>query len=332
MRRGAGLRLASGDERDVHLTMELVAGSSVRGQLLGPDRQPAANVGIQLLANDPSLAGVTQPSTLASSDASGNFTITDVLPGAYTLMTRPSLTQPLNARARLSASLDVVVNGDLSGVTLDLHLAQTLSGRIRTDVSDAPPQVNLRLMASRIGASGGAPNSPVTASWDAQGRFTFGDLLPGRYRLTFTGPRNAMMPRIVAQTVNGRDTADSGIEIAAGTAVTGVDLVVSTTPQSFGGTLRARQGQPPAGVYVILFPQHREAWAPPSQKIFAAQPDQTGRFIFANVPPGEYRIATVTDVEPNQWFDPALLATLVDRSRPLVVGPTSTEDISLELP
>jgi len=59
---------------------------------------------------------------------------------------------------------------------------------------------------------------------------------------------------------------------------------------------------------------------PLSRRILQTRPAQDGKFIFKNLPPGDYLLAAVTEVEQGQWFDPAFLAQLVDASAKITLG------------
>jgi hypothetical protein len=49
-------------------------------------------------------------------------------------------------------------------------------------------------------------------------------------------------------------------------------------------------------------------------------PSTDGKFWFKNQPAGDYLIGAVTDVEPNQWFEPAFLTELPGASAPIKLG------------
>jgi hypothetical protein len=51
------------------------------------------------------------------------------------------------------------------------------------------------------------------------------------------------------------------------------------------------------------------------------RPDTAGRFTVRGLPPGSYRIAALTDVEPDEWQSPEFLATLVPSSIAITLGP-----------
>jgi len=329
--RGARLQLAVGEERTVSLQMELVPIARVSGTVRSPVGQPAPRISVQLLSSDPSLAVGTAPARLGSSDETGAFSISGVLPGRYTLIARPSSIGN-QTRTNLSGATDVTVTGDLEGVILNLSPDQVLTGRIRTAGSIGPPLTpNVRLQATRIGETVAAGAQPAVASWDAEGRFTFTNLFPGVYRLALTGPRNTVLPAILSQTVEGRERLNGGIDLKPGASVS-VDVVVSGSPLQLSGRLRTASGQPARNLFVVLFAREAEAWVTPAVRVFATQPDQKSQFTFRDVPPGEYWIAPLTDAEPNEWFDPALLKKLASGAQALTVSPGYFPDIVVAVP
>ena len=60
--------------------------------------------------------------------------------------------------------------------------------------------------------------------------------------------------------------------------------------------------------------------------------DPALQFTFRDVPPGEYWIAPLTDAEPNEWFDPALLKKLASGAQALTVSPGYFPDIVVAVP
>jgi hypothetical protein len=188
----------------------------------------------------------------------------------------------------------------------------------------------VRLQALRIGAPIAAPSQTPTASWDAEGRFTFSSLLPGRYRLLLSGARNQILPAIVGQMMNGQETLTSGVTVAS-SATASVDLVLASGPSQLSGRIRMTS-QPPRELFLILFAREAEAWASPAVRVFATRPDQNNQFAFRDVPPGDYWIAPVTDVEPNAWFDPELLKALAATAQTVSVVDGNSPELVVTIP
>ena len=52
---------------------------------------------------------------------------------------------------------------------------------------------------------------------------------------------------------------------------------------------------------------------------------------FRGLPPGEYLVAAIDDIEPNEWFDPALLQRLLPTAFKIAIaeGEDKVQDIRL---
>ena len=80
------------------------------------------------------------------------------------------------------------------------------------------------------------------------------------------------------------------------------------------GTIQDSAGQAAPEYFIVAFPSDRALWAWNSRRIQQARPGRDGRFSFRNLPAGEYLIGAVTDVEQNEWFEPAFLEQLLNAS------------------
>ena len=100
---------------------------------------------------------------------------------------------------------------------------------------------------------------------------------------------------------------------------------------SVSGVLQGPDGQPAANYTVVVFSSESRYWTPQSRRIQAARPATDGRFSFRDLPPGEYRLAAIGDVEPGQWFDPLFLRQLTAASMPVSIGEgeRKTQDLRL---
>jgi hypothetical protein len=50
------------------------------------------------------------------------------------------------------------------------------------------------------------------------------------------------------------------------------------------------------------------------------RPDVDGRYAVADLPPGEYFLNALSDVDPDDWLVPAFLETLVPSSIRITIG------------
>ena len=59
------------------------------------------------------------------------------------------------------------------------------------------------------------------------------------------------------------------------------------------------------------------------------RPDDSGTYRFAGVPPGDYYLAVVADLEPGSWYDPLLLEELSKTAARVSVGEGETKTVTL---
>jgi protocatechuate 3,4-dioxygenase beta subunit len=250
----------------------------------------------------------------------------------------------------LWAAADVTVSGEeVSGIVLNLQSGMTVSGRIEFQGAALPPLMDLQRVRVTLVTRGqqlfeGGPTPP--AEVDASGNFTITGVVPGRYVLSGSIPAGARGNQPAARGVPtpgggswvlrsvmiaGRDALDFPIEIGPNQNITGASVLFTDQTQSLSGTIQDATGRPTADFTIILYPSNNQYWVPQSRRIASARPGTDGRFNFGSIPPGEYRITAVTDVEPGEWYDPAFLSQLLPVSIPVAVaeGEKKVQDIRL---
>jgi hypothetical protein len=117
---------------------------------------------------------------------------------------------------------------------------------------------------------------------------------------------------VKSSAIGEQDALESIAEIRSGQ--TNIEAVVTLTDRTteIAGTMSDAAGRPAPEYFIIVFPADHALWVPASRRILQTRPAQDGKYIFRNLPPGDYLLAAVTDVEQGQWFDPTFLAQLVD--------------------
>ena len=88
-------------------------------------------------------------------------------------------------------------------------------------------------------------------------------------------------------------------------------------------------GKPVTDYTLVVFPADTRYWLPQARRIQATRPATDGRFLFTNLPAGDYRLVAVVDPEPGQWFDPAFLRQLLPGSMAVTLakGEKRTQDM-----
>jgi hypothetical protein len=216
----------------------------------------------------------------------------------------------------------VRVDGSDTSVSLTLRPGATVSGRIAFEGTAAPPAdvTRARISLAPVLTGGAVVLGVPAATVDKDGSFTFRGVTPARYRINASLPGGGRDPwQATRADVGGEDGLDVPFEVGIGD-VGGIVVAFTDRPAELSGTIQDAQGDPAPEFFIIVFAHDRAHWLPQSRRIRSARPDSAGRFVFANLPPGQYGLAAVTDVEPNEWFDPAFLRQLEPAAIPIALG------------
>jgi uncharacterized protein (DUF2141 family) len=249
----------------------------------------------------------------------------------------------------LWASADINVNGQsITGIALTLASGLTVSGHVEFHGTTLPVPTDLTRVRVNITAQDaqtqqdfGGSLPPATV--DANGTFTIPGVPPGHYVLRgnaaagVNGARGGATSATVgnwtlkSSIVNGRDSLDFPFEVKPGNEVTNAVLSFVDRTQVLRGTLQDATGRPTADYTIIVFSADKTFWTPQSRRITSTRPGTDGTYSISNLPPGDYRIAAVVDVEQGEWFDPAFLAQLLSASTPVSLseGDTKVQDLRL---
>ncbi len=149
------------------------------------------------------------------------------------------------------------------------------------------------------------------------GTFVAEGMMPGRYRATASvhGAPQWILESIV---VGGRDVTDVGLESTSGAPVEAVFTFTDVT-SGLSGVLQNASGLPAPEYYVAVFAADESLWSS-SRRLSFARPDTSGRYTFAGLPPGDYRLAVTTDMEKADLTDIAFLRALVPESLALTIA------------
>lgn len=319
----------------IDLPLRYVQTSRIEGVIIGIDGQPA-KAELTIVNQDP-VNSSTMRIVLA---ANGRFTRAGIPPGRYTIAARApdpnAKPEPGGGMLlRLWAQQDVEVSGeDVLGLTLTLQPGMTVSGRVVFEAKTLKPpavgtlQVNLNAVAviQQLGSSGGIV--------DTSGGFSIQTVGPGTYRFSvygLPGADNASGPswHLKSVSVDGRDLADSPLEVEPGRSVRDVVLVYSDQSTELSGSLVDAAGKPTPGLSILLFPTDRALWNGPRRMRGPVQPLADGSYRFTDLAAGEYYLAALTDVDSSDLGDPAFLEQVAQAAIKITIafGEKRTQDI-----
>jgi protocatechuate 3,4-dioxygenase beta subunit len=348
--------LAISQERQgVDFQLQLVQTATVSGMVTSPDGD-ASGI-LLMLVNETELA-IGGGLNTARVQPDGTFTFSNVAPGQYVVQARQGGGRGGRGGGRrgqvgaaggnaaasggaaaapeipdtLWGETAVYVDGHaVTGVAVAMQPGMKIAGHVAFEGGQPPADLTrVRVVLSPVGQTTGLDASQTQpASLDARGNFTVTGIAPGRYTVRVQGQIPGMTLR--SAVTAGRDILDFPLDVRANENVADLAVTMSNQTQELSGTLTDAQSMPATDYTVIVFAEEKQFWTPQARRIQSSRPGTDGRFIVRNLPPGNYLVAAVTDVEPGEWFDPAFLEQLRPASErvSLVPGDKKVQDLRL---
>lgn len=332
---------ANDDMTGMDFAMQISSAATVTGTIVAQSGQAMPQVMVQIRAWGPELpvfgGAASGGPSVTTNRADGTFRIANVAPGRYRIIAR-SLNAPGNPTTGIAsggalppigadggpvlwAEADVQVTGDdVAGVTLTLLPAPRMVGRLQFDAASKPPAPStVRLQLEPTTPPGEPSNgltAPITTAVRADGTFEFSAVIPGAYRLTTAAPPGWWARAAERQ---ARDLLDDLVTIRA-ESLSGVVVRMTDRPPAIAGTLTTPAGRPASGFFVVAFPADRTLWRSPSRRVASTRPATNGAFMLEGLPPGEYRLAVLTDLDASDLADASFLEALAGAAVPVAVG------------
>lgn len=339
----ARLRLAAGEERaGVDFPVLIVPVATVEGVVTDGTGQSIGNVQLSMLGEGPRVPAATPQMTGSGPvlnqrpGADGRFVYSNVPPGRYTITARGSagpaapptpatvtmLTvtpPPSSSSADFSYAQAVIdVDGqDITGVALQLQPGTVFSGRVVFD--GAPSSRRPDMTTIRVGLLTPGPtfytisNGTLTGnaltvvppvSVQRDGTFVVRGIAPGTYTLRATLPSGADDTWTIDTAVSGtRDLLDGPVRVNVGDRLADAVLTFSDRRTEISGTLQTAAGRPAPEYVIIAIPADPAQWQPGSRRLQLARPDTRGHFSIQDLPAGDYLLAALTDLDPNELDD-----------------------------
>jgi hypothetical protein len=302
------------------------------GRVVGSDGRPLGSGGVNLVRASRHAA---RPRG-ASIRADGTFEFAAVSPGRYQLVTwRASSVGEATGPCEFAAADLEVTSGEPPEVLLTLKPCLKIAGRVEV-AGDATPGATrasltgtaVRFEADRSSSVPMDTQLPLVATIGADGTFSVGgarQLVPGSYVVHANAP--SKIPGTAwwlqsARTADGRDILDVPLTLTTSDAeTTNVVLTFTDRHTSLSGSLVTAGGRPAIDYTIIVFTTNRDWWRPPFRRVLTARPATDGAFLLHDLPPGEYFLAALAQVAPNEWLGPAFLEQAASQAVRVTVGP-----------
>lgn len=315
---GSTIHINAGEERSgVDIQVQLVHATNIVGSVSGAVG-PGLRIQLALLSDDPQMA---QGYNSTGLNQDGKFSFRDISPGKYTVLAltvpAPQMTMvngvPVGSSGpprqddsqRLWGRAVVTVDGQPT-VSADISLqpARSISGVVVFEMERVPDLSRSRYTVV-LNTAAGSPSfsQPPQAQVGVDGRFTLNGVVPGKYNLRV----GANMKSAI---VEGQDTLDFPFEVTGDRDIGDAVLTVTDKSTEISGTLTDAAGKPAVDYMIIAAAADTRYWTPGSRRVITARPAIDGRYMFRALPPGDYLVAAVTDLDPGGQFDPEFLKTL----------------------
>jgi hypothetical protein len=317
----------------IDVQLQLAPLARVEGVVMNSTGADVRNINVTLTDAQP--GGVSIGNLSARAEADGRFRLMNVPPGQYRLTARGTVNVqaeggggPARGRSGAPAALaagraqaavrmetttvwgatEVVVDGrHLPNVVLALHRGVAVSGQVTfSGTTPAPTDVS-RLRVTMSAADPENVGGSASGRVEASGRFTIPSVTPGRYRLNASGAGTWTVESAV---IGGQDALDFPFEVKGDQAIAGAVITFTDRQTELTGVLVDAKNQPSPEYTLVVFPADSRYWVPNSRRIQSTRPATDGRYTFRNLPPGEYRLAPVYDLEQGSMSDPAFLQQL----------------------
>jgi hypothetical protein len=276
----------------------------------------------------------------------GRFTLQNLAPGRYTVLAQTvappppppviapdgrvtSQPPPSQDFPRLWAQATVDVTGPtFTDVVLTLQPGRSISGRVTYDMQRPPnqsgPRATVMLAPAPAVQSFPSFGPQQQGQVGTDGRFTIAGVAPGRYLLRIAAAGGFERSAVV----NGIDTLDSAL-VVSGDDVNDVEITVTDRMSSLSGALTLASGSAASDYTIILAASDSRYWTPNSRRVLSTATRAAGKYLFANVPPGDYMLAAVTDLDQGAQYDPDFLKAIAAASVRVSIaeGTSATQDI-----
>ncbi len=270
------------------------------------------------------------PTGTGSIGADGTFAVDGLSPGAYVLRANPrGFSAPgSSSESEWPSIAEVIVAGeDLTGIRLaplaPIRLAGTIS--FAGAPQPMPPRqgMRVRLVAvSPLPVLGAAPS----AMPQEDGSFML-SAMPGRFLvrptldpLGTTGEPSPWALRSVR--LNGADVTDTGIELAAGADVQGLEVEMTNLRTEVVGAVTDQRGVRLIEYAVVIFSRDRERWGG-GRHLAIARPEEEGRFRVRTLAPADYEAVALDSVGTNLLQDREFVESLRGAGTTFTLGEAS---------
>jgi hypothetical protein len=310
------------DIRGVDFSLLRVSTRKVRGTVIDSTTGlPASQGSVQLI---PRGDGGASHTPAASPGDRGMFEISGVLPGSYFLVATARLGTPNDVRVMLGRIPIEVRNTNLNDLvvtlrpTVDLSGTVVVEGRAEGLPDDAHPVVTLQ--SGRPGIFGGL--GQVHGSFTRRTEVDFSGVPEGEYRVVWSN----LPPDMYVKSMRfGPVDALGGTLAIDSRTQDRFQIVFGTNVGTLEGVVLDKLRNAVAGARVALVPD--VARRQRADLYQSTSSDDSGRFQFRGVAPGDYSLFAWEDIENGLWQDPEFIRRHETSGKPVRILENGRETV-----
>lgn len=297
------------DRGGIDVVSRLVRVSRASGMALSPTGQPVQNMSVGIA--NLSAGSVFTSMGAIRPDANGRFSVGGLAPGRWLLFGRGAEPNtPSDGQYPWWASTEFVVGEqDVTDLVLSFTEGSTINGRITFSGNGRPPDpTRLRVSLVSLPAVPDTGPFPVFATPAADGTFVLRAVPGGKYRISMAAAAGWILQ---TATRGAMEVLDTPLEVAAGQD-TPLTLIMTDRVTEITGILHDQLGRPAPEYSVLVFSTDRSHWGTAPRRISGLVKLATdGSYRVTGLPPGDYVLCVVTDVDASQLSDPSMLEQLM---------------------
>ena len=298
----------------------------IRGKVTG-GTEPARNLRVMVMPRDSMMMMGFMGNAGGMVKEDGSFEIGGVQSGAYYVSAMHNQGRP-TAMGKVAVD---VGRGNVENVALVLTAPLTLNGVIRIDgnveqlekaagkkITFSSVRVQLMPMEGmNFGNAGGGQAKD-------DGTFTLENVGHDKFRvMAMNFPQGTWLKSIRA---GDQEVLEAGLDLNAGSPGP-LQVTLGVGTGSVSGTVQDANQKPVSASMVQLIPDPMKEERYDLYRVVSS--DQSGQFTMQGIPPGEYKVFALDDVEPGLSTDPEFLKTHDSKTTKVTVKENSQQSVSL---
>ena len=311
---------AGSDLRGPEITLAQQEAFTVRGRVLDSRTRTQPLSATVQMARKEHMG--TAPVRNANYDrASGTFEFRDVAPGEYYIV---AVTQFYPGSTGI-AEVTTKVSNNVENLVLTVRNGSTVRGQIKTEgTRSLTPQEFAGMRAILVSAALTA-NVTAPSSIKADGSFAFDNVFPGEYRVAIQNlPGNSYIKEARLGETN---LLEKSAAIDTSTLIS-FELVASRNGGQVSGRVLDQDSKPVGSMQVVLAPDQQREWR---ELLRTRVTDQTGKFTFQGIPPGDYKLFAWEDIDPLAFTDPEILRQYEGQAKAVKIAEMSQETADIKV-